>query len=87
MTDPVVWEVGMVWWVLTIAAAFALLLHRKGRNAVWGTATFGGLVGIVIAALQPGFDWLTVGKAIVIGALVGLAIEWLPRMRGADPAS
>lgn len=70
----------MIWWILSAAAAVALLAHWNSRNAVWGTATFGALVGAVIAAIKPGFDWGTVGKAFVIGTFIGLAFEWLPRI-------
>ena len=76
----------MIWWILSGSAAVALLTHFGGKNAVWGTATFGVLIGIVIAVFQPGFEWRTVGKAFVIGALVGLALEWLPRIGRRGPA-
>jgi hypothetical protein len=77
----------MVWWVAAVGAAVVLLAHLKRRNAVWGTATFGALVGVVIAIFQPGFDWSTVGKAVVIGTFVGLAFEWLPRIAGHKSAA
>lgn len=70
----------MIWWILTAAAAVVLLAYWGSRNAVWGTATFAALVGVVIAVIRPGFDWGTVGKAFVIGTFIGLAFEWLPRI-------
>lgn len=67
------------WWAASAAAALALLFYGlRGRNAVWGGATAAILIGIMVAAFQPAFDWLIVWKAVVIGALVGLAAEWLP---------
>lgn len=69
----------MIWWILSAAAVVILLAHWGSRNAVWGTATFGALVGVVIAFVRPGFDWGTVGKAFVIGTFIGLVFEWLPR--------
>ena len=69
----------MLWWILSGAAVVALLAHWRGANAVWGTATFGALIGVAIAMFQPSFDWSAVGKAAVVGTFVGLAIEWLPR--------
>lgn len=70
----------MIWSIFGVLAGVALLAHRSGPNAVWGTATFGGLIGVAVAVFRPGFDWSIIGKAIVIGALVGLVFEWLPRL-------
>lgn len=70
----------MILWFALACAAVILLIYRSGPNAIWGTATLAAVVGIVIAAFQPGFEWSTVGKAIVIGTFVGLAFEWLPRI-------
>lgn len=69
----------MIWWILSSAAAVALLAYWGSRNAVWGTATFGALVGLVVALIR-GFEWSTVGKAVVIGTFIGLVFEWLPRI-------
>ena len=70
----------MIWWVLSITAGVALWVHRSGPNAVWGTASFGIIIGFVIAVVQPGFEWTLIGKAIVIGTLAGLMFQWLPRI-------
>jgi hypothetical protein len=69
----------MIWWILTAGAVVALLLYRGSRNAVWGTATLGALVGVVVAVIS-GFEWSIVGKAVVVGTFAGLAFEWLPRL-------
>lgn len=77
-----------IWSILSFAAAVSLLLYaRKGQNAVWGTATVAIPIGLVIAILvaifgSSGFDWWIIGKAVVVGALTGLAFEWLPRLVG-----
>ena len=76
----------MVWWILSAIAIVALAVHWRGQNAVWGTATLGALVGVVIAIFQPGFAWSTVGKAVVVATLIGLAFEWLPRLIGNRPS-
>lgn len=70
----------MIWWFFGVLAGLALLAHRNGPNAVWGTATFGGLIGVAVAVFRPGFDWSIIGKAVVIGALVGLIFHWLPKI-------
>lgn len=72
----------MIWWILLVAAAVVLLVHWRGPNAVWGTATLGILIGVVVAVFRPGFDWWTVGKAAVVGTFIGLAFEWMPRIAG-----
>jgi hypothetical protein len=72
----------MIWWILLAVAVLILLVHCGSRNAVWGAATLGVLIGMVIAIFRPGFDWWIVGKSLVISTLIGLAIEWLPRLMG-----
>lgn len=74
-----------IWWVLSAAAIAALMLYAgKGANAVWGTASLGGVIGIGIAIYYPGFDFWIIGKAVVIAALIGLAFEWLPKLFGRE---
>jgi hypothetical protein len=71
----------MIWRLLSVAAVVALLAYwRKGPNAVWGAATVGTFIGIGVAVYQPGFDWWTVSKTVVIGTFVGLAFELLPQI-------
>lgn len=69
----------MIWWIVSAAAVVSLLAHLGSKNAVWGTATFGAIIGVVLGLFH-GFEWSTVGKAFVIGALVGVGFEWLPRL-------
>ncbi len=70
----------MLWWIIGIAAAVALILYRSGPNAVWGTATLGVIIGVVIALIQPSFDWSTLAKSGAVGALIGVVFELLPKL-------
>jgi hypothetical protein len=70
----------MIWWILLIVSAIALLAHWGSRNAVWGTVTLGTIIGVVVAIYKPGFDWWVVGKAFVFATLIGVVIEWIPRL-------
>ena len=68
----------MFWWVTLIIAGIILLLHGGTRNAVWGTATIGLLVGIIITVVHSDFDWWIIGKAASIGTFVGAILQWVP---------
>jgi hypothetical protein len=70
----------MIWGALVAIAALGLLVHSGSKNAVWGTATLGALIGVVVATFRPGFDWWLVGKFVAISTFIGLALEWLPRL-------
>ena len=61
-------------------AAAGLALNFRGPNAVWGTATFSIVVGIVVALVAGWPFWATLGKAVVIGTLVGVVFQLLPRL-------
>ena len=68
----------MSWWLITAVGTAALRqFFFRGKNAVWGGATGGAFVGVIIAAVHPGFNWETVWHSIVIGAVIGLAAEFL----------
>lgn len=54
----------MVWSVLVVLSALALLAHWRGPNAVWGAATLGVVVGAVTATVQPGFDLVDYRKVV-----------------------
>jgi hypothetical protein len=67
-----------MWWLISAAGIAALKYYFfQGRNAVWGGATIGAIVGVVIAVVRPGFDWGVVGHSIVIGGFAGLVAEFL----------
>ena len=67
-----------MWWIISavgIAATKRYFTH--GKNAVWGGATLGLFIGVVVAMVRPGFDWAVVGHAIVVGAAIGLLFDGL----------
>ncbi len=70
----------MLWWILYAVAIITLLLHWGRPNAVWGTATLGFVIGVIVALFGGGFDWWTVAKSVAIAATLGTLIEWVPRL-------
>ncbi|MEM7690342.1 MAG: hypothetical protein AAF291_15095 [Pseudomonadota bacterium] len=70
----------MLWTILTIVAVIGLVTHLRGPNAVWGTATLGIPIGLVIAFFQTEWDWWIVGKAVVVAAIIGLALELMGKL-------
>ena len=66
-----------MWEILTIIAAISIIVSffRK-QNAIWGGATIGLVLGIVIAVFNK-FNWSIIYKAIVIGIIVGLIANLL----------
>lgn len=72
----------MIWWAVIAAACIvALVYSQRGPNAVWGTATVGALVGVVLALVYPGHFWWTLAKAVAVGSLIGFAFELLATKR------
>jgi hypothetical protein len=73
----------MIWTILTAVVAIGLALSWNERSAVWGGATFGLFAGIIFSVLSAffgaGFSWATIGKGIVIGAIVGIGADLLGR--------
>lgn len=72
-----------MWTALGVISVIALFLFWKGRNAVWGGLTFGVVIGIVLTLANPilgnGFSLRPLGKAAVVGILLGLLAEMLGR--------
>ena len=66
-----------MWEILTTIAAISIIVSffRK-QNAIWGGATIGLVLGIVIAVFNK-FNWSIIYKAIVIGIIVGLIADLL----------
>ena len=66
-----------MWKILTIIAAISIIasFFRK-QNAIWGGATIGLVLGIIIAIFNK-FNWSITYKAIVIGILIGLIADLL----------
>ena len=69
--------------VITVIAVILLVLHWKGPNAVWGTATLGVIVGL-IAALVSG-DWSLLALIFAVGAFIGTVFELIGRVRRREP--
>jgi len=71
----------MVWIVLYIIAAILLVLGFYRRGGVWGGATIGVILGLIIAAvlwfMDRGFSWVLVLKIATVVTLVGGGIELL----------
>lgn len=70
----------MIWQILLGVAIVILLLHSGSKNAVWGTATLGVIVGLIVAFFGDGFEWWTVGKSFVIATFIGATLEWIPKI-------
>ena len=64
--------------VLAIIAGVLLILHWKGPNAVWGGATLGAIVGLIIALVKG--DWGLMALSFAAGTYAGTVFEWLPRI-------
>jgi len=70
-----------MWTLLTIIAAISLVASfPQGRNAIWGGATVGLFIAVIVALSKNGFDWSILLKGSVIGALVGVGAEALGRV-------
>jgi len=64
--------------VMTVVAIILLALHWKGPNAVWGGATVGVIVGLIIALVAG--DWGVLPLSFAGGTLVGTLFEWVGRL-------
>ena len=64
--------------VMTVVAIILLALHWKGPNAVWGGATVGVIVGLIIALVAG--DWGLLALSFAGGTLVGTLFEWVGRL-------
>ena len=73
-----------MWIVLGIIGVISLLVFWRGPNSVWGGITFGAIGGLIVAVVSAlagnGFHWSTIGKGIVVGALVGVVAELLGKV-------
>jgi len=61
--------------VMAIVAGVLLILFWRGRNAVWGGATLGAIVGLILALVK--HDWSLLALSFAIGTFVGLGAEGL----------
>ena len=73
-----------MWIILSLVAAGSLTLFWRGPNAVWGGVILGAISGFVIAGVSAfmgnGFAWPIIGKALIVGVLVGLIAEVVGRL-------
>ncbi len=69
-----------MWTFLSILAFIAMIVFfRRGQNAVWGGATIGLLIGIIVGLFSKHF-FPAAYKPIVIGVLLGAIFEILPNL-------
>jgi hypothetical protein len=64
--------------IMAIVAGILLIVFygiRGGRNAVWGGALLGAIVGLILALVK--HDWGLLALSFAIGAFVGLGAEGL----------
>ena len=64
--------------VLTVIAIILLVLHWKGPNAVWGGATLGVIVGLIIALVVG--DWGLLALSFAVGTFAGTLFEWVYKL-------
>jgi fucose permease len=64
--------------IMAIIAGVLLILHWKGPNAVWGGATLGVIVGIIVALIKS--DWSMLALIFAIGTFIGTLFEWIGRL-------
>lgn len=64
--------------VITVIAVILLVLHWKGPNAVWGGATLGVIVGLIVALVVG--DWGLLAQIFAIGTFAGTIFEWIGRL-------
>ncbi|MBI2463078.1 MAG: hypothetical protein HYV65_02480 [Candidatus Spechtbacteria bacterium] len=70
-----------IWKILgTITVVLVVVFWRK-KNAVWGGLTIGAIVGLILATFfvfrGGGFNWYTIGKGAISGAILGFGAELL----------
>lgn len=64
--------------VMAVIAGILLVLHWKGLNAVWGGATLGVIVGLIIALVTG--DWGLLALIFAVGTFAGTVFEWVGRL-------
>jgi len=69
--------------ILAIIAGVLLILHWKGPNAVWGGATLGAIVGLIIALVKG--DWGLLTLSFAVGTFAGTVSEWIGRIANRLP--
>lgn len=66
------------WIIMAIVAGILLIIFWRGRNPVWGGATVGVIVGLILALVK--HDWSLLALGFAIGAFAGLGVEGLGQL-------
>ena len=61
--------------IMAIVAGVLLIIFWRGRNAVWGGATMGAVVGLILALVR--HNWSLLALCFAIGTFIGLGAEGL----------
>jgi len=64
--------------IMVVVAIILLVLHWKGPNAVWGGATVGVIVGLIVSLIAG--DWSPLPAIFMAGTIVGAIFEWVGRL-------
>lgn len=64
--------------IMAVVAGVLLLVFWRGRSAVWGGATIGAMVGLILALVKG--DWSLLALSFAVGTFVGLGAEGLGRL-------
>lgn len=64
--------------VMVVIAGILLVSHWKGPNAVWGGATLGLIVGLIVALVTG--DWGLLALVFAVGTFAGTIFEWVGRL-------
>jgi hypothetical protein len=64
--------------IMAIVAGVLLLVFWRGRSAVWGGATIGAIVGLILALVKG--DWSLLALSFAVGTFVGLGAEGLGQL-------
>ena len=64
--------------IITVIAVILLALHWKGPNAVWGAATLGVIVGLIVAIFTG--NWSLLALIFAVGTFIGTFFEWVWRL-------
>ena len=64
--------------IMAIVAGVLLSIFWRGRNAVWGGATIGAIVGLILALVN--HSWSLLALSFAIGTFIGLGAEGLGRL-------
>jgi len=74
----------MIWIVLGIVVGISLIIYWGKKGAAWGGFTGGIIIGLIITIIRlikgSGFSWIILGKAAILGTIVGILAEWLGKL-------